>query len=154
MSLTGISHIRFTESLLQTLILNNTVISSPSQDNCSRLSIPCRKNRQKVAHIRQESTFSHRFGRPLPLPVHVCLVFGNAKCHGLIQPTEAAALGRAASASLTRFGVMGERSPLSGLKKRCDPQVTSCLHNVSAHINIARSESEKMLDPSSIGHFA
>ncbi len=29
--------------------------------------MPHRKNRQKVAHIRQESTFSHHLGRPLPL---------------------------------------------------------------------------------------
>jgi len=31
-------------------------------------SIPCRKNRQKVEHIRQRPAFSHYFGRPPPLP--------------------------------------------------------------------------------------
>jgi len=30
--------------------------------------MPCRKNRQKVTHVRQEHAFSHRFGRPPPLP--------------------------------------------------------------------------------------
>ena len=30
--------------------------------------MPCRKNRQKVTHIRQEPAFSHHFGTPPPLP--------------------------------------------------------------------------------------
>ena len=38
-----------------------------------------------------------------------------------------------------------EKSPLSGVEKHGDLQVTSCLQNVSAHTNFARSESEKML---------
>ena len=41
----------------------------------------------------------------------------------------------------------------SAIEKRCDPQVTSCLHNVSAHINFARSESEKMCSFRGHGQF-
>ena len=46
----------------------NTVISPQSQDNYSRLSMPCQINRPKAVRTRQESTFSHRFGRLPPLP--------------------------------------------------------------------------------------
>jgi len=37
-----------------------------------------------------------------------------------------------------------KKSPLSAAKKHHDLRVTSCLQNVSAHTNFARSESEKM----------
>jgi len=30
--------------------------------------MPCRKNRKKATHIRQEPAFSHHFGTPLLLP--------------------------------------------------------------------------------------
>jgi len=46
----------------------NTVISPQFQDHSSRFSILFRKNRQRVAHIRQEPVFSHYFGAPQPLP--------------------------------------------------------------------------------------
>jgi hypothetical protein len=37
-----------------------------------------------------------------------------------------------------------QKSPLSEAEKHGDPQATSCLYNVSAHINFARSVPDNM----------
>ena len=73
-----ISHLTSRTLLLHALTLflrhfctiegHNTKLSSQFQDNTSGFSIPCRKNRQKVEHVRPKPAFSHHFGRPPPLP--------------------------------------------------------------------------------------